>query len=68
MKTLRLLSLVVAMTAMASISHAGELHLPGRPVQRAGNLVRVVVKPVRTVVVGVAKVKPVRSVLKVLFF
>ncbi len=50
MKTFRLLSLVFAMTALASPSQAGEFHLPGRPAQRTANLVRVVANPVRTVV------------------
>ncbi len=68
MKTFRLLSLVFAMTALASPSQAGEFHLPADQLNELPTLF--VLWPILFArsFVGVAKVKPVRSVLKVLFF
>lgn len=75
MRSVKFVSMILLACAVLSVSApqsqaCDRFHLPGRPVERAVNLVSVVRPVQRTAaaVGAVVKAKPVRSTLKFLFF
>jgi hypothetical protein len=73
--------LAMLLASHCSSASADQFHLPGKPVERTANVVRfvaqaqplkktaaVVVRPVKAVAVKLSQVRPVRSVVRVLFF
>ena len=75
------IGLAVLLATHCSTASADQFHLPGKPVERTANVVRfvaqaqplkktvvLVTRPVKVVSVTFAKVRPVRSVARVLFF